>query len=36
MTESEIERHLRDAVGGKIYSGTTEIQKRIIARGLGL
>ena len=36
MTESDIERHLRDAVGGKIYSGTTEIQKRIIARGLGL
>jgi alkylation response protein AidB-like acyl-CoA dehydrogenase len=36
MTESEIERGLRDAIGGKIYSGTTEIQKRIIARGLGL
>ena len=36
MTESEIERHLRDAIGGRIYSGTTEIQKRIIARGLGL
>jgi alkylation response protein AidB-like acyl-CoA dehydrogenase len=36
MTESDLERHLRDAIGGKIYSGTTEIQKRIIARGLGL
>jgi alkylation response protein AidB-like acyl-CoA dehydrogenase len=36
MTESELERHLRDAVGSKIYSGTTEIQKRIVARGLGL
>jgi alkylation response protein AidB-like acyl-CoA dehydrogenase len=36
MTEQEIERGLRDAIGGKIYSGTTEIQKRIIARGLGL
>jgi hypothetical protein len=36
MTESEIERGLRDAIGGKIYSGTTEIQKRIIARSLGL
>jgi alkylation response protein AidB-like acyl-CoA dehydrogenase len=36
MTESEIERGLRDAVGGTIYSGTSEIQRRIIARGLGL
>jgi hypothetical protein len=36
MTESEIERSLRDAVGGTIYSGTSEIQRRIIARGLGL
>ncbi len=36
MTEQEIERGLRDAIGGRIYSGTTEIQKRIIARGLGL
>jgi alkylation response protein AidB-like acyl-CoA dehydrogenase len=35
-TEFEIERALRDAVGGRIYSGTTEIQRRIIARGLGL
>lgn len=36
MTEQEIERSLRDSIGGKIYSGTTEIQKRIIARSLGL
>jgi hypothetical protein len=36
MSESEIERGLRDAVGGTIYSGTSEIQRRIIARGLGL
>ena len=35
-TEFEIERGLRDAVGGRIYSGTTEIQRRIIARSLGL
>jgi alkylation response protein AidB-like acyl-CoA dehydrogenase len=27
---------LRDAVGGTIYSGTSEIQRRIIARSLGL
>lgn len=36
MTEFEIERDLRDALGGTIYSGTTEIQRRIIARSLGL
>jgi alkylation response protein AidB-like acyl-CoA dehydrogenase len=35
-TESGIERALRDAIGGRIYSGTTEIQKTIIARCLGL
>jgi alkylation response protein AidB-like acyl-CoA dehydrogenase len=35
-TEIEIERALRDAVGGTIYSGTSEIQRRIVARHLGL
>jgi alkylation response protein AidB-like acyl-CoA dehydrogenase len=36
MSEFEVERDLRDALGGTIYSGTTEIQRRIIARSLGL
>jgi hypothetical protein len=36
MTEYGIERDLRDAVGGTIYSGTSEIQRHIIARHLGL
>ena len=36
MTASGIERALRDALGGTIYSGTSEIQRRIIARSLGL
>lgn len=36
MAEAGMERRLRDAVGGRIYSGTTEVQKRIIARGIGL
>jgi L-prolyl-PCP dehydrogenase len=36
MTDLEVERGLRDAVGGTIYSGTSEIQRRVIARGLGL
>jgi alkylation response protein AidB-like acyl-CoA dehydrogenase len=30
-TEYQIERELRDAISGRIYSGTTEIQKLIIA-----
>jgi hypothetical protein len=36
MTEYEIERDLRDAVGAKIYSGSSEIQRNIIASLLGL
>jgi alkylation response protein AidB-like acyl-CoA dehydrogenase len=36
MTESGIERTLRDAVGSTIYSGTSEMQRNIIARWLGL
>jgi alkylation response protein AidB-like acyl-CoA dehydrogenase len=35
-TEFEIERELRDAVGSTLYSGTSEIQRNIIARKLGL
>lgn len=36
MTEFEVERNLRDAVGGTLYSGTSDIQRVIIARWLGL
>ena len=36
MTEYEIERELRDALGSKIYSGTSEIQRNIVASLLGL
>jgi hypothetical protein len=36
MTEFEFERELRDAVGSTLYSGTSEIQRNIIARGLRL
>jgi alkylation response protein AidB-like acyl-CoA dehydrogenase len=35
-TEYDVERTLRDAVGGTLYSGTSEIQRNIIARWLGL
>ena len=35
-TETGIERDLRDAIGSRIYSGTSEIQHEIIARAIGL
>jgi alkylation response protein AidB-like acyl-CoA dehydrogenase len=33
---TEIERELRDAVAGTIYSGTSELQRNLVARWLGL
>jgi alkylation response protein AidB-like acyl-CoA dehydrogenase len=36
MTEFEVERDLRDAIGGTLYSGTSDIQRNIIASLLGL
>lgn len=36
MTEFEVERDLRDSIGGIIYSGTSDIQRTIIARLSGL
>jgi len=35
-TEFELERDLRDSVASTLYSGTSEIQRNIIARYLGL
>lgn len=35
-TETGVEVALRDAVGGRIYSGTSEVLRNIIARELGL
>jgi alkylation response protein AidB-like acyl-CoA dehydrogenase len=35
-TETGVEVALRDAVGGRIYSGTSEVLRNIIARDLGL
>jgi len=35
-TEFQIEREVRDAVAARIYSGTSDIQRLIIARSLGL
>ena len=36
MTDYEVERTLRDAVASTIYSGTSEMQRNIIARWLGM
>lgn len=36
VSEFEVERELRDAVGGLVYSGTSDVQRNIIARLLGL
>ncbi len=36
MSEYEVERDLRDSIGSRIYSGTNEIQRNIIASLLGL
>ena len=36
MTEFGLEKDLRDSIAGKIYSGTSEIQRNIIASWLGL
>jgi alkylation response protein AidB-like acyl-CoA dehydrogenase len=36
MVEQGIERDLRDALGSTLYSGTTEIQRNLIAKSLGI
>lgn len=36
MAEYQVERDLRDSVGGVLYSGTSDIQRNIIARLMGL
>jgi hypothetical protein len=36
LTDSGIERDLRDAVGGTLYAGTSDIQRVIVAKALGL
>jgi alkylation response protein AidB-like acyl-CoA dehydrogenase len=36
LSEYEVERDFRDSAGGLVYSGTSDIQRNIIARMLGL
>lgn len=36
MRDYQVERHLRDNVASRLYSGTSEIQRLIVARHLGL
>jgi alkylation response protein AidB-like acyl-CoA dehydrogenase len=36
MVEYELEREVRDAIGTRIHSGTSDLQRNLIARSLGL
>lgn len=36
LTEAELEREVRDALGSRLLSGTSEIQRELIARHMGL
>jgi len=36
MTEYEVERELRDAIGSRLFSGTNEVQRNLIGSLLGL
>jgi alkylation response protein AidB-like acyl-CoA dehydrogenase len=36
MKEYELEREVRDAIGSRIYSGTSDVQRNVVARYLGL
>ena len=36
MAEGGVERYIRDAIPCRIFSGTSEMQKNTIAKGLGL
>ena len=36
MTEMELEREVRDAIGSRIYSGTSDVQRNVIAGLMGL
>lgn len=36
MVEYDVERALRDGIGGLLYSGTNDLQRNVIARWLGL
>jgi alkylation response protein AidB-like acyl-CoA dehydrogenase len=36
MVDNGIERQIRDSLASRIYSGTSDIQRLVIARWLGL
>jgi len=36
LVDCELERQVRDALASRIYSGTSEIQRAVVARRLGL
>ncbi|MGH9185761.1 MAG: acyl-CoA dehydrogenase family protein [Acidimicrobiales bacterium] len=36
MEEYDLERQMRDAIGSRLYSGTSDIQRNLAARFMGL
>jgi alkylation response protein AidB-like acyl-CoA dehydrogenase len=36
LTETGVERDLRDALASRLYSGTSEIQRQVIAKWMGV
>jgi hypothetical protein len=36
LTEAQVERELRDALASKLYSGTSEVQRELIAHWMGV
>ncbi|NTX01467.1 acyl-CoA dehydrogenase family protein [Myxococcus sp. CA040A] len=36
LTETQLEREVRDALGSRIFSGTSELQRELVARSMGL
>ena len=36
VSDYEVEREVRDALGGLVYSGTSDIQRNLIARLMGV
>ncbi|MFN5948848.1 MAG: acyl-CoA dehydrogenase family protein [Pirellulaceae bacterium] len=36
LTSKQVERAMRDSIAGTVYSGTSDMQRNVIARWMGL